>query len=135
MPLHLTKVAFGCDSVDYLSQRLASRGGPWEHPTRYLPKRHGEIVSEGIEGGSLFWIIKHQLVGRTPIIGFGEAEGGRTAIRLEPRLILVHPRPKRAHQGWRYLEGSDAPADLGDGGDLVEMPPALMRELAAMGLI
>lgn len=136
MPLHLTKVAFGCDSVDYLSQRLANRGGPWEHTTRYLPKRHAEIISEGIEGGSLFWIIKHQLVGRTPILGFGEAEGGRTAIRLEPRLILVHPRPKRAHQGWRYLEGSDAPADLDEGGsDTAEMPPALMRELAAMGLL
>jgi hypothetical protein len=135
VPLHLTKVAFGCDSVDYLSQRLASRGGPWEHTTRYLPKRHAEIVPEGAASGSLFWIIKHQLVGRTPIIGFGEAEGGRTAIRLEPRLILVHPRPKRAHQGWRYLEGSDAPADLGEGGDVAEIPPALMRELAAMGLI
>ena len=132
MPLHLTKVAFGCDSVDYLSQRLANRGGPWEHTTRYLPKRHAEIISEGIEGGSLFWIIKHQLVGRTPILGFGEAVGGRTAIRLEPRLILVHPRPKRAHQGWRYLEGSDAPADLGEGGsDTSEMPPALVRGLAA----
>jgi hypothetical protein len=131
VPLHITKVAFACDSVDFLAQRLASRGGPWEHTTRYLPKRHAEI-----EGGSLYWIIKHQLVGRTPILGFGEAEGGRTAIRLAPQLILVQPRPKRAHQGWRYLEGADAPADLG-GGDvgLAEMPPGLMRELAAMGLI
>ncbi|WP_294060251.1 DUF1489 domain-containing protein [Sphingomonas sp.] len=135
MPLHLTKVAFGCDSADYLSQRLASRGGPWDHTTRYLPKRHAEILSEG-GSGSLFWIVKHQLVGRTPILGFGEAEGGRTAIRLEPRLILVHPRPKRAHQGWRYLEAADAPPDLGSGdAEIAEMPPALMRELAAMGLI
>lgn len=131
MPLHLTKVAFGCDSVDYLAQRLASRGGPWEHSTRYLPKRHVEIA-----GGSLFWIVKHQLVGRTPILGFGEAEGGRCAIRLEPRLILVQPRPKRAHQGWRYLEDADAPVDLGAGdAEIAEMPPALMRELAAMGLL
>lgn len=136
MPLHLTKVAFGCDSVDYLAQRLASRGGPWEHSTRYLPKRHAEILAEGAGSGSLFWIVKHQLVGRTPIIGFGEAEGGRTAIILEPRLILVHPRPKRAHQGWRYLESADAPEDLGGGeAGSAEMPPALIRELAAMGLI
>lgn len=136
MPLHLTKVAFGCDSVDYLAQRLASRGGPWEHSTRYLPKRHAEILAEGAGSGSLFWIVKHQLVGRTPILGFGEAEGGRTAIILEPRLILVHPRPKRAHQGWRYLEPADAPVDLADAGTGAEaMPPALMRELAAMGLV
>ncbi|RYE01505.1 MAG: DUF1489 family protein, partial [Sphingomonadales bacterium] len=113
MPLNLTKVAFGCDSIDYLAQRLASRGGPWGLTTRYLPKRHEEIVG----GGSLFWILKHQLVGRTPIIGFGDAEGGRVAIQMEPRLILVHPQPKRAHQGWRYLEGENAPRDLSEGGE------------------
>ena len=131
MPLHLTKVAFGCDAVDTLAQRLASRGNPWGLTTRYLPKRHEEVV-----GGSLFWILKHQLIGRTPIVGFGEAEGGRTAILMEPRLILVAARPKRAHQGWRYLEDKDAPADLGDAGaGLSELPPALVGELAAMGLI
>lgn len=132
MPLHLTKVAFGCDSIDYLAQRLASRGGSWGLVTRYLPKRHEEIV----DGGSLFWILKHQLVGRTPILGFGEAEGGRVAIQMEPRLILVHPHPKRAHQGWRYLEGENAPRDLGEGGDGAEdLPPALLGELSSMGLV
>ncbi len=132
MPLNLTKVAFGCESTDMLVQRLASRGGPWALTTRYLPKRHEEIIS----GGSLFWIVKHQLVGRTPIIGFGDAEGGRVAIQMEPRLILVHPNPKRAHQGWRYLEGDSAPRDLGEGGNgAEELPPALLGELAAMGLV
>lgn len=131
MPLHLTKVAFGCDSVDYLAQRLAARGGPWALTTRYLPKRHEEIV-----GGSLFWILKHQLIGRTPILGFGEAEGGRTAIHMEPRLILVAARPKRAHQGWRYLEDRDAPPDLGEAGTgMDELPPALVGALAGLGLI
>jgi hypothetical protein len=131
VPLHLTKVAFGCDSVDMLDRRLQARGTVWAHPTRYLPKRHEEIA-----GGSLFWIIKHQLIGRTPIAGFGAAEGGRAAILLEPRLILVAARAKRAHQGWRYLEGADAPADLG-GGDpgMAQMPAALVGQLAAMGLL
>jgi hypothetical protein len=130
--LHLTKVAFGCDSVDYLAERLASRGGVWGLTTRYLPKRHEEIGGEG----SLFWILKHQLVGRTPIVGFGEAEGGRTAILMEPKLILVANRPKRAHQGWRYLEGADAPPDLGEAGaGMDELPPALMGQLAGLGLI
>ncbi|WP_448662790.1 DUF1489 family protein [Sphingomonas sp. CJ20] len=133
MPLHLTKVAFGCDSIDFLQERLALRAaqGPAVLTTRYLPKRHEEIV-----GGSLFWILKHQLVGRSPILGFGEAEENRVAIHLEPRLILVQARPKRAHQGWRYLEGADAPADLGDSsGDVAAMPPEMMGQLSAMGLL
>ncbi|NML07371.1 DUF1489 domain-containing protein [Sphingomonas sp. G-3-2-10] len=137
MPLHLTKVAFGCDSIDTLIQRLAGRAAVsdrFEMTTRYLPKRHAEILGE--EGGSLFWIVKHKLVGRSPILGFGEAEGNRTAIILESRLILVQARPKRAHQGWRYLEGADAPVDLGDAaGGVDEMPPHLVGELASMGLI
>lgn len=132
MPLHLTKVAFGAESVDHLAQRLASRGGVWGLTTRYLPKRHEEIDGQG----SLFWILKHQLVGRTPIVGFAEAEGGRTAILMEPKLILVANRSKRAHQGWRYLEDADAPKDLGEAGaGLDELPPALMGELAGLGLI
>lgn len=133
MPLHLTKVAYGCDSIDYLQERLALKAAhlPAFLTTRYLPKRHAEIA-----GGSLFWIIKHQLIGRSPILGFGEAEGNRTAIYLEPRLILVQARPKRAHQGWRYLEGTDAPVDLGEAGSgVADMPPALVGELAAMGLL
>jgi hypothetical protein len=133
MPLHLTKVAYGCDSIDLLRERLALRAA---HPpailtTRSLPKRHAEI-----EGGSLYWIVKHQLIGRSPIIGFGEAEGGRTAIRLDPRLVIVQARPKRAHQGWRYLEAGDAPPDLDDAGaGIAALPPQLVGELAAMGLI
>ena len=138
MPLHLTKVAFGCDNIELLQQRLALRAAhlPSFLTTRYMPKRAAEIAGEGIEGGSLFWIIKHKLVGRSPILGFGEAEGGRVAIYLEPRLVLVHPLPKRAHQGWRYLEGEHAPRDLGEGGDGAdELPPALLGELSAMGLV
>jgi hypothetical protein len=138
MPLHLTKVAYGCDSIDYLAERLALRAAhqPSFLTTRYLPKRHTEIVGEGADGGSLFWIVKHQLVGRSPILAFGEAEGGKTAIYLEPRLILVQARPKRAHQGWRYLEGKDAPPDFGEAGaGIADLPPALVGELAAMGLI
>jgi hypothetical protein len=133
VPLHLTKVAYGCDSIDYLAGRLALKAAhlPAFLTTRYLPKRHAEI-----DGGSLFWIVKHKLVGRSPIIGFGEAEGGRVAIYLEPKLVLVHPLPKRAHQGWRYLEGENAPRDLGEGGDGADdLPPALLGELSAMGLV
>ncbi len=132
MPLHLTKVAFAIDHVDRLAERLAARHAAGESlTTRYLPKRVAEM-----EGGSLFWILKHRLVARSPILGFGEAEGGRVAIHLGPKLVLVEARPKRAHQGWRYLEDADAPADLGgEGSGADELPPRLIGELVALGLL
>ena len=133
MPLHLTKVAFGCDSIEYLKERLALRAAhqPAFLTTRYLPKRRHEIT-----GGSLYWILRHQLVGRSPILGFGEAEGGRVAIHLEPRLILVQARPKRAHQGWRYLEDGEAPPDLDAASDgVATLPPALIAQLAELALL
>jgi len=134
MPLHLTKVAFGAESVDHLAERLRLRGeeGPVFLTTRYLPKRHEEVAGQG----SMFWILKHQLIARSPILGFGEAEEGRVAIHIDPKLVLVQARPKRAHQGWRYLEGADAPLDLGgDATGLDVMPPALMTKLTELALI
>ncbi|ONF95254.1 DUF1489 family protein [Sphingomonas jeddahensis] len=134
MPLHITKVAFGHTHVENLAERLKLRGeeGPLFLTTRYLPKRHEEIAGQG----SLFWIIKHQLVARSPILSFGDAEGGRVAIHIDPVLRLVAARPKRAHQGWRYLEHDDAPADLGgDGTDMAELPPGLLGKLAELGLV
>jgi hypothetical protein len=133
--LHLTKVAFGATSVDQLAQRLAARAeaGPVLLTTRYLPKRHEEVAGRG----SLFWIVKHMLVARSPILGFGEAEGGRVSIHLDAELRIVEARPKRAHQGWRYLEADEAPVDLGGGSatGLAALPPALVGRLAALALI
>ena len=132
MPLHLTKVAYGAQSLDEIRSWFAHRGAEARLTTRYLPKRHDEIIP----GGSLFWIFKHQLVARSPILGFEEATGGKTHIVISTRLIDVHPRPKRAHQGWRYLEDADAPADLGTGEDGGEMLPSdLAGELARLGLV
>ena len=136
VPLHITKVALGATSLDHLSQRLAARAaeGALFLTTRYLPKRHEEIAGTG----SLFWIVRHQLVARSVIERFGEAEGGRVAIHLHPELVTVEARARRAHQGWRYLEAADAPADLGAGGDatgLSALPPALLGQLAALALV
>ncbi len=131
MPLHLTKVAYGATSLEDMRSWFASRGQEALLTTRYLPKRHAEIV-----GGSLFWIYKHQLVMRSPILRFEEAEGGKTHIVISSKLIDVHPAPKRAHQGWRYLEDKDAPLDLAVGetaGDV--MPGGLASELAKLGLV
>lgn len=129
--LHLTKVAFGCSSLEDLCARIEARGDLVRLTTRYRPKRHAEII-----GGSLFWILKHKLVGRSEIVRFDEAEQGRTDIVIRARVIATVAQPKRAHQGWRYLEAVNAPRDLGDGAQGAdELPAALAGELAAMGLI
>jgi len=132
MPLHITKVAYGAQSLEEVHGWFADRGNEALLTTRYLPKRHAEIL----DGGSLFWILKHQLVARSPILRFEEAEGGRTHIVISTRLVDLHPRPRRAHQGWRYLEDADAPPDLGSGeaaGDA--LPAQLAGELAKLGLV
>lgn len=137
MPLHLTKVAYGAQSLDELRSWFASRGDEALLTTRYLPKRHEEIVPPGGgETGSLFWIFKHQLVMRSPILRFDTRPDGKTEIVIRPRLIEVLPQPKRAHQGWRYLEGPDAPRDLAAGEDPGDaMPGKLASDLARLGLV
>ena len=137
MALHLTKVAYGAQSLDELRSWFAQRGLEARLTTRYLPKRHAEISPSGDEpGGSLFWIFKHQLVMRSPILRFEEAEGGKTNIVISTQLIPLHPRPKRAHQGWRYLADADAPIDLGDGEEAGDaMPGKLASDLARLGLV
>jgi hypothetical protein len=135
MPLHITKVAFGSASVENLAASLAARAidGETFLTTRYKPKRADEIEA----GGSLYWILKHHLVARSPILGFGEAEAGRTIIRIRDRLIPVRALPRRAHQGWRYLDDTNVPVDLGDAetDELAAMPPKLVLELAALALL
>ncbi len=99
--------------------------------TRYLPKRHEEMA-----GGSLYWIHNHALVGRSPIRGFEQRPDGRWWIELEPMLIAVYPRPKRAHQGWRYLAEDKAPRDLAEGEDIGDvLPGRLAGKLEKLGLI
>jgi hypothetical protein len=131
--LHLTKVAFGCDSYEMLAARIAAREteGSLKLTTRYRPKRHEEIT-----GGSLFWILKHRLVGRCEILGFEDADAGRTHIVLNPQLIPVDAIPRRAHQGWRYLAAADAPFDISDASwAMNDLPRDLNQHLAELGLV
>ncbi|MBO9516594.1 MAG: DUF1489 domain-containing protein [Porphyrobacter sp.] len=129
MPLSMTKIAYRSGSIENLRQWVEA-GPEALMTTRYLPKRHEEMI-----GGSLYWIIEHAIVARSEILGFEQRPDARWTIRLAPQLILVHPRAKRAHQGWRYLEEADAPADIEDGetsGDV--LPGRLVRELSKLGL-
>ena len=126
----MTKVAYDAKSLDEITTWFSGDETEKRLTTRYLPKRHGEMV-----GGSLYWIHQHALIGRSPILRFDQREDGRWWIVLENRLILVEPRAKRAHQGWRYLEEADAPKDLPEGalaGDF--LPGRLIRKLAQLGL-
>ena len=51
-------------------------------------------------------------------------------------MIPVHPQPRRAHQGWRYLEDSAAPRDWqGEEIDGAMLPADLAGELAKLGLV
>ncbi|MEZ5742910.1 MAG: DUF1489 domain-containing protein [Sphingomonadaceae bacterium] len=129
MPLHLTKIAFGAKSYGDIESWYAARRSP-HLTTRYRPTKWQECI-----GGSLYWIHEHTLVARSKIIGFSEAENGRWSIDLEPRLIPVVPRARRAHQGWRYLKG-EPPRDLHDGEDVGDfLPPKMASELAKLGLV
>jgi hypothetical protein len=129
----MTKLAYGCTGLAMLEDRVAMRaeGGKVIMTTRYRPKRAAEMI-----GGSLYWIIAHQIVARATILEFADSPDGRIDIVLAARVIPVVPIPKRAHQGWRYLAEADAPADLGSGGFVdADMPAAMIAGLAELGLV
>ena len=129
MPLSMTKIAYRSGTLDNL-RRWVEAGPEALMTTRNLPKRHEEMI-----GGSLYWIIEHAIVARSEILGFEQREDRRWTIRLAPRLILVHPKAKRAHQGWRYLTERQAPPDLAEGEIASDaMPGRLVRELSKLGL-
>jgi len=132
VPLHLTKVAVGCARLEALQNRIARRvsGNLVRVPTRMRPKRAGELI-----GGSLHWIVKHRIIARQQILRLEDRNDGRIDIVCSAELVTVPPKPKRAHQGWRYLEENDAPTGEDDGTGLSELPPRLYGKLRALALV
>ena len=133
MPLHLTKVAVGCASIEALENRVARRltvAGELRVATRMRPKRMAELV-----GGALHWIVKHRIVARQTILRFDDRSDGRIDIVCAGELLLLPPVPKRAHQGWRYLDEDAAPSGESDDSGMGELPPRMYAKLAAMGLV
>jgi hypothetical protein len=53
----------------------------------------------------------------------------------DKKLVPVRLRPRRAFQGWRYLEAKDAPPDLSKVKGASGLPETLKRELAVLGLL
>jgi len=143
MALHLIKLCVGCDSVQdledwILEKRKKTKGNAREHihTTRMVPKRAAELL----DGGSLFWVIRGELMCRQKLIDvrpFVDRDGiGRCRLVLEPKVVLVEPRPHRAFQGWRYLEAKEAPRDLDRAAPGVgKLPEDLRRELRELGLL
>ena len=131
--LHMTKVAVGCPDLPALKRRVEARAtdGEVQVDTRFRPTRADEVV-----GGSLYWIVKHRLVARQRVLRFQDGGDGRQRIVVEDRLVPVRPKPKRAHQGWRYLPAADAPADFeGDDDGVAALPPRLLLKLSALALV
>src|SRR6516165_11333211 len=145
MALNRVKLCVGCDSVkeldDWIAKRLkqrSQRGLSREHlhRTRMMPRRAQELR----DGGSLYWVIRGEILCRQRLIDvrpFVDKAGvPQCHLVLEPKLVLVEPRPWRAFQGWRYLAAQEAPRDL----DRVapgakNMPETLRRELQELGLL
>jgi hypothetical protein len=128
----MTKVAFACRDLDMLKTRIANRAASSEVriATRMRPKRSAELI-----GGNLYWIVKHRLVAGIEILRFEDREDGRIDIVCSAKLVAVSPVPRRAHQGWRYLEDGDAPSEDGDGSGVGELPPRLYGKLASLALV
>ena len=96
MPLHLIKLAVGCESVKelkgWVAERMATakkKGLPLRHVhiTRMTPKRDEEILA----GGSLYWVIKGEIAAREKIIAiepFRDKDGiGRCRLVMQPKVL------------------------------------------------
>jgi hypothetical protein len=139
MPLHIVKLCVGVSEIDELRQWVADckKGrDTLDHITRMFPKRKAEILP----GGSLYWVVRGMILCRQPIKDLEGVKGAdgidRCRMVFKPQIIPVRPTPRRAFQGWRYLENADAPPDLDlRKGAVADMPPEMRRELAELGLL
>jgi hypothetical protein len=139
MPLNLIKLAVGVADLADLARIQKERKrerGRYGFFTRNMPKR----VDELLDGGSIYWVIKGQVRVRQLLRKFhpkADDEGRNYVIvEYDRHIVPVMPRRYRPFQGWRYLDGEDAPRDLPKGakGD-DQLPDALAEELRELGLL
>ena len=105
------------------------------HVTRMWPKREKELINVG----SLYWVFKGLILARQRIIGLEEVIGSdqikRCGIILCEKIVKTTPKPKRAFQGWRYLEPDQVPPDSGEFlTSENELPHSLQLELSRLGV-
>lgn len=97
VPLHLTKVAVGCASVEALRNRIARRvtqAGEVRVPTRMRPKRADELI-----GGNLYWIVKHRIVAGLAIRAIEDRSDGRIDFVCAPDLKVTRSHPQKGTPG------------------------------------
>ena len=134
MPLHMIKLVVGADTIEDLldwRQAHAQAGEPWILRTRQTPKRAAEMI----DGGSVYRVFKGMILCRQSVLDVatvGEGPAARCHVTLDETVVRVMPTPRRAFQGWRYLDPKDAPPDLAAGG-LGDLPPDLARKLMDAG--
>lgn len=133
MTVHLVKLCVGVDTVQDLgswqTRRLKRLKNPELcHRTLQMPKRRDEVLN----GGSLYWVIKGFVLVRQRVLDLRpDRKKDGTAccgIVLDPELVVTRPHPRRAFQGWRYLEPEDAPPDTQVYDAAVDNVPRGMRE-------
>lgn len=139
--MHLQKLSVGSESIATLRdwQKLVVRRRKDKgltphhvHVTRMFPKRQAELLA----GGSVYWVIKGLIQCRNEIVALEETtkhDHRACAILMNPKIIPVVPTPRRAFQGWRYLQADDAPADLVGHGSGEDLPPELRTKLVNLG--
>jgi hypothetical protein len=135
MTLHIVKLCVGCDTVEELlawRETMRAAGGPWILRTRQTPRLADRVV----DGGSLYRVFKGFILSRQRILAVncvGEGKARRCEMTLEETVVLTAPTPRRAFQGWRYLDPADAPQDLADTPGAQGLPPDLARRLREAG--
>jgi hypothetical protein len=100
--------------------------------TRQTPKR----VEALLDGGSLYRVYRGQILSRQAILAIrtvGEGASSRCEVTLAEDVVRTLPTPRRAFQGWRYLQASDAPPDLATSDFGGGAPPDLVRRLRELG--
>ena len=138
--INLLKLCVGAESIEDLEEWQASQAPRWPkgravHVTRMWPKRAPEVLA----GGSLYWVIKGQVLARQRIVGLEKVAGAdgveRCALLLDTEVIRTQAAPRRPFQGWRYLAAEDSPRDLPKGRAADDaLPEDLARALAEIGL-
>ena len=148
MTLHIVKLCVGAESVEDLAEwqigqlkrahkARAKSINPRQRTspvcgTRMWPKR----VEDVLAGGSLYWVIKGVVSVRQRIVAIDDVidnHGQRCGLYLDARLQRTVPQPRRAFQGWRYLDAKDAPADLTAAQCGADLPEHLRRQRVELG--
>jgi hypothetical protein len=145
MTVHLIKLCVGVDTLKELAEwqderleRLARSGKTPElcHRTLQTPRRREEVL----DGGSLYWVIKGFVLARQRVLDLrADVKDDGTSccgIVLDAELVATRPHPRRAFQGWRYLDTADAPQDAKSfADDADEIPRGMREELRELRLI